>query len=155
MNGLFTLPSYAGTFISPSTLRAISYCHSTPERSCRRRSYDLSVAVRRQSAHVAGDPATDQLPFDARAILRPIDCSQSQPVVGNSNIQARWPHINELWAGFLFFTNIDYILVVVPPWTIFLPLCSQYVIISLHSVVVRNVSSVVPRQGLCSPCVCS
>ena len=38
-----------------------------------------SVAVRRQSAHVARDPATDQLPFDARAlmspgILRPISC---------------------------------------------------------------------------------
>ena len=54
-------------------------------RSCRRRSCDRSVAVRRQSVHVAGDPATDQLPFDARAfmspaILRPTDRSQSQPL---------------------------------------------------------------------------
>ena len=64
--------------MSPAILRPIS-CHSTPERSCRQRPCDRSVAVRRQSAHVASDPATDQLPFDARAlmspaILRPISC---------------------------------------------------------------------------------
>ena len=48
------------------------------------------VAVRRQSSHVASDPATDQLPFNARpimspAILRPIGRNQSQPVADNQS----------------------------------------------------------------------
>ena len=64
--------------MSPEILRPIG-CRSTPERSCRQRSCDRSVGIRHQSAHVASDPATDQLPFDARAlmspeILRPISC---------------------------------------------------------------------------------
>ena len=47
-----------------------------------------SVAVRRHSAHVASDHATDQLSFDARArmspaILRPIGRSPSQLVADN------------------------------------------------------------------------
>ena len=37
------------------------------------------VAVRRRNAHVASDPATDQLPFDARALMsQPV--GRSQPV---------------------------------------------------------------------------
>ena len=72
------LPFDARALMSPEILRPTS-CHVTSERSCRQRSCDRSVAVRRQSAHVARDPATDQLPFDARAlmspaILRPISC---------------------------------------------------------------------------------
>ena len=71
------LPFDARALMSPEILRPISY-RSTPENSCRQRSCDRSVGVRHQSAHVASDPATDQLPFDARAlmspeILRPID----------------------------------------------------------------------------------
>ena len=76
------LPFDARVLMSPAILRPIS-CHSTPERSCRQRSCDRSVAVRRQNAHVAGDPATDQLPFDAivmmsPGILRPIGRRPSQ-----------------------------------------------------------------------------
>ena len=72
------LPYDARALMSPAILRPIS-CRTTPERSCRQRSCDRSVAVRRQSAHVASDPATDQLPYDSRAltspaILRPISC---------------------------------------------------------------------------------
>ena len=81
------LPFDARALMSPAILRPFS-CRSTPERSCRQRSCDRSVAVRRQSAHVASDPATVQLPFDARfimspAILRPIGRSQSQPVAAS------------------------------------------------------------------------
>ena len=77
------------SLISPTALRPIS-CRSTPERSCRQRSCGRSVAVRRQSAHVASDPTTDQLPFDARALmspatLRPIGRSQSQRVADDQS----------------------------------------------------------------------
>ena len=64
------LPFDVRALMSPAILRPIS-CRSTPERSCHQRSCDRSVAVRRQSAHVASDPATDQLPFDARALMSP------------------------------------------------------------------------------------
>ena len=55
------------------------------------------VAIRRRNAHIACDPATDQLPFDARAlmspaILRPIGRCQlpiiSRPLVADLSLPA-------------------------------------------------------------------
>ena len=49
---------------------------ATRSKTCATRSNSTQprrrlVAVRRRNAHIASDPATDQLPFDARALMSP------------------------------------------------------------------------------------